>query len=156
MALTAEVSIRIFALQARFFASWWNVVDALLMVLCIITFIFVFAGCSKAVRKERISSTLLLVIRNGVQLVRFLIILRRNRINFKDRKTEISLEDVERHGGGFSEYDTDAQPMFDLGRDSDLSDDDDSHSQRHSSKASSAVPTRASSSVSLSSSSKHV
>lgn len=95
LALIAEVVIRIISLGRHYWKSWWNIADAILMGLCIMTFCLVFAGCSNSVRRERQSSTVLLVIRNLIQVVRLVNLLWHNRNNFNNKQVDIDLEDVE-------------------------------------------------------------
>lgn len=94
VALILEVILRAIALQRRFWSSYWNIADAVMVIICAVTLGLVFAGCSTAVRRERQSSTILLVIRNVVQVIRLGVLLWRNRHNFTNRQVDIDLDDV--------------------------------------------------------------
>lgn len=95
VALIGEVALRAFALRGRFWKSYWSIADALIMVVCIVTLGLVFAGCSTAVRRQRQSGTILLVIRNVVQFFRLSILVWRNRNNIVNRQMDIDLDQVE-------------------------------------------------------------
>jgi hypothetical protein len=98
MALMAEVGVRILALRRFFWKSYWNIADGVMMLICIVTLALVFAGCNKAVRLSRQSSTILLVIRNIVQIGRLLNLIWRNRSNIENRQVDIDLDNVQDMG----------------------------------------------------------
>jgi hypothetical protein len=95
VALISEVVLRAVALQRHFWKSYWNIADVVVMVICAVTLGLVFAGCSTAVRRERQSGTILLVIRNVVQFVRLIVLVWRNRHNITNRQVDIDLDQVE-------------------------------------------------------------
>lgn len=121
LALIAEVIIRIISLGKHYWKSWWNIADAILMGLCIMTFCLVFAGCSTSVRRERQSSTVLLVVRNLIQVVRLVNLLWRNRNNFNNKQVDIDLGDVEDLGFKLLPGEEDAELA---GDEFEISDDD--------------------------------
>ncbi|CAN6634967.1 hypothetical protein TRVA0_015S00298 [Trichomonascus vanleenenianus] len=98
IALLLEVGIRMVALRRFFWKSWWNVADAFLMIICVITLALVFAGCSKNVRIGRRAFTSLLIIRNGVQIVRMVNLIWRNSNNINNRQIDIDLDQVQDSG----------------------------------------------------------
>lgn len=120
IALLAEVGVRVVALRQFFWRSYWNIADAIMMVICAITLILVFAGCTKAVRLGRQSSTVLLVIRNIVQIVRLVNLLWRNRSNIENRRVDIDLGTVQESGFELlpdeEEHIPSSEPMWDVER----------------------------------------
>ncbi|OAD08277.1 hypothetical protein MUCCIDRAFT_136524 [Mucor lusitanicus CBS 277.49] len=76
-AMIIEVTTRLLALGRRYWKSVWNIVDIVLVVLCAVTLIVLTTGCSVGERSEAIFDTILLVIRNGFQLVRLFMMLRK-------------------------------------------------------------------------------
>lgn len=98
VALIAEVVIRMIALRRFFWKAYWNIVDGFMLIICIVTLALVFAGCSESVRRGRQTSTILLVIRNVVQILRLLVLLWYNQSNVRNRHLDIDLTDVEALG----------------------------------------------------------
>ena len=61
-----------------FWQSIWNAMDAMLVLLCVVTLlILIFADCSAGERREAMIDTMLLVVRNGVQLYRLITVARK-------------------------------------------------------------------------------
>ncbi|KAJ3060691.1 hypothetical protein HK102_009401, partial [Quaeritorhiza haematococci] len=73
-----EVTIRYIALGKLFWKSPWNIADIFLVALCILTLGYLsFESCGNRARNtEAFADTLLLVIRNGVQFGRLVVVIR--------------------------------------------------------------------------------
>ncbi|KAL9550273.1 hypothetical protein MBANPS3_004797 [Mucor bainieri] len=103
-AMIIEVTTRLLALGRRYWKSVWNIVDIVLVALCAVTLIVLTTGCSVGERSEAIFDTILLVIRNGFQLVRLFMMLRnesqplmylpRNQYSLHARSTRIDFDDI--------------------------------------------------------------
>ncbi|KAI8979190.1 hypothetical protein BDF20DRAFT_868102 [Mycotypha africana] len=93
-AMIMEVIIRLLALGKRYWKSLWNIIDIILVGLCAITLIVLTTGCSVSERNEAIFDTVLLVIRNGFQLVRLFMMLRKNQYSLNARSTRIDFDDI--------------------------------------------------------------
>ncbi|KAI9265954.1 hypothetical protein BY458DRAFT_217945 [Sporodiniella umbellata] len=89
LAMILEVSTRLIALGTSYWESAWNVVDIVLVTLCLVTLLVLTTGCSDSERREAIFDTVLLVIRNGIQLFRLFMMLRRNQYSLHARSTRI-------------------------------------------------------------------
>ncbi|PHZ13629.1 uncharacterized protein RHIMIDRAFT_236681 [Rhizopus microsporus ATCC 52813] len=94
LAMIVEVSTRLLALGRNYWKSVWNVVDIILVMLCVVTLIVLTTGCSIGERNEAIFDTILLVIRNGFQLFRLFMMLRRNQYSIRARSTRIDFDDI--------------------------------------------------------------
>lgn len=55
----------------------WNIIDTILVGLCVVTLIVIASGCSAGERSEAILDTVLLVIRNCVQFFRLFMMVRK-------------------------------------------------------------------------------
>ncbi|GAN01166.1 wsc domain-containing protein [Mucor ambiguus] len=93
-AMIIEVTTRLLALGRRYWKSVWNIVDIILVVLCAVTLIVLTTGCSVGERSEAIFDTILLVIRNGFQLFRLFMMLRKNQYSLHARSTRIDFDDI--------------------------------------------------------------
>ncbi|KAI7907276.1 uncharacterized protein BX663DRAFT_495395 [Cokeromyces recurvatus] len=93
-AMIIEVIIRLLALGRRYWRSVWNIIDVILVVLCAVTLIVLTTGCSIEERSEAIFDTVLLVIRNGFQLIRLFMMLRKNQYSLNARSTRIDFDDI--------------------------------------------------------------
>ncbi|CAG8495360.1 2171_t:CDS:2 [Ambispora gerdemannii] len=94
-AMIAEVTTRFFALKQLFWKSIYNIVDIILVCLCVLTLIFILVGgCSSGWKSEELLDTFLLVARNLVQFCRLIVILRKNKKNRSARNARIDFSDV--------------------------------------------------------------
>jgi hypothetical protein len=75
--MVLEVLLRILANGRAFFRSFYSAIDAILLLLCIATLVLITTGCSNTQRDEAIIDTILLTIRNTVQLCRFAAMIQR-------------------------------------------------------------------------------
>ncbi|CDS13867.1 hypothetical protein LRAMOSA06041 [Lichtheimia ramosa] len=96
MAMMMEVTIRFLALRKAFWHSLWNVMDAMLVLLCVVTLlVLMFADCSAGERREAMIDTILLVVRNGVQLYRLITVARKNKRSIAVRSSTIDFRYVD-------------------------------------------------------------
>ncbi|CAO3607284.1 unnamed protein product [Cunninghamella blakesleeana] len=93
-AMIIEVSIRFLALRRAYWQSIWNIIDTVLVMLCVITLIVLATGCSASERKEAIFDTLLLVIRNCFQFCRLFMMAKKNKYSIHARTTRIDFSDL--------------------------------------------------------------
>ncbi|CEP18379.1 hypothetical protein [Parasitella parasitica] len=93
-AMIIEVATRLLALGRRYWKSVWNIVDVILVGLCAVTLIVLTTGCSVGERSEAIFDTVLLVIRNGFQLFRLFMMLRKNQYSLNARSTRVDFDDI--------------------------------------------------------------
>ncbi|SAL96198.1 hypothetical protein [Absidia glauca] len=89
-----EVSIRLLALRRVFWHSIWNVIDILLVGLCVITLIVLTTGCSATERTEAIFDSALLVIRNCFQFFRLYRMAKRNKSSIYVKSTRIDFSNL--------------------------------------------------------------
>ncbi|KAI8092365.1 uncharacterized protein B0P05DRAFT_526000 [Gilbertella persicaria] len=94
VAMIVEVTTRLLALGRQYWRSIWNTIDIVLVVLCAVTLIVLTTGCSVGERSEAIFDTILLVIRNGFQLFRLFMMLRKNQYSLHARSTRIDFDDI--------------------------------------------------------------
>lgn len=101
VALVAEVGVRLVAFGKNFWKSTFNVVDLGLVLLCLVTLIILFVGhgCSPLSERpgmgEELLDSVLLIVRNVVQCMRLLSVIRRSRLNVTSRITSIDLNDAQ-------------------------------------------------------------
>ncbi|GAA6058836.1 hypothetical protein JCM10212_002780 [Sporobolomyces blumeae] len=89
-AMIVEVSIRFFAFGKQFWASYYNTLDLLITLLCVLTLaIIFFKGCSA--KGEETFDTFLLVVRNLFQFGRLALVLRKSGKNVFSRPAPIDL-----------------------------------------------------------------
>ncbi|KAI8577824.1 hypothetical protein K450DRAFT_250212 [Umbelopsis ramanniana AG] len=88
-AMVIEVFIRAVANGRAFFHSYYNAVDIILLLLCIVTLVLITTGCSNAQRDEAIIDTILLTLRNIVQVFRFAAMIQRNKRTMDSRTTKV-------------------------------------------------------------------
>ncbi|RIA89428.1 hypothetical protein C1645_197717 [Glomus cerebriforme] len=87
--MIVEVITRFLALGKLFWKSIFNVIDIILVVLCITTLLFIInGGCSH--KGEEVFDLILLVLRNVIQGARLIIILRKNEKNRKARTIDFT------------------------------------------------------------------
>ncbi|ORY93985.1 hypothetical protein BCR43DRAFT_495675 [Syncephalastrum racemosum] len=122
-AMIIEVSIRLVALQRAYWRSVWNIVDTVLVAMCAITLIVLASGCSASERSEAIFDTILLVIRNCIQVFRLFMMVRKNKHSMNARSARVDFSDLG-HREASTEY---TSRDFD---DTFLSDSEDEHQQR--------------------------
>ncbi|KAG2173411.1 hypothetical protein INT44_008763 [Umbelopsis vinacea] len=88
-AMVIEVCIRAVANGRAFLHSYYNAVDIILLLLCIVTLVLITTGCSNAQRDEAIIDTVLLTLRNIVQVFRFAAMIQRNKRTMDSRTTKV-------------------------------------------------------------------
>ena len=67
-----------FLICQLYWKSLWNIVDLVMVALCVTTLLYLMFGeCSKARAREAVLDTLLLVVRNGIQFVRLVLMIRK-------------------------------------------------------------------------------
>ncbi|KAM3579941.1 hypothetical protein VKS41_007659 [Umbelopsis sp. WA50703] len=88
-AMVLEVLLRILANGRAFFRSFYSAIDAILLLLCIATLVLITTGCSNTQRDEAIIDTILLTIRNTVQLCRFAAMIQRNKRTLDSRAAKV-------------------------------------------------------------------
>ncbi|KAI9146406.1 hypothetical protein BKA69DRAFT_1023992, partial [Paraphysoderma sedebokerense] len=76
--LIIEVSIRLIAMKKQYWKSKTNILDIIVVAFCIVTVIFIWGSdCNGTDNSELIADSILLIIRNLIQLTRILNMLRR-------------------------------------------------------------------------------
>ncbi|KAL1934576.1 hypothetical protein VTP01DRAFT_6758 [Rhizomucor pusillus] len=93
-AMIIEVTIRGLALQREYWKSVWNIIDTILVGLCVVTLIVIASGCSAGERSEAILDTVLLVIRNCVQFFRLFMMVRKNQHSMNTRSARIDFSGI--------------------------------------------------------------
>ncbi|KAJ1554000.1 hypothetical protein HK096_005424 [Nowakowskiella sp. JEL0078] len=95
-ALITEVSIRLLALGKLFWKSTWNIIDMVVVVFCLITLVFLLAlgHCSETRSREAFADSVILIVRNGIQLTRLIAMLRRNQRRITKAPANIDFESV--------------------------------------------------------------
>ncbi|KAI8834173.1 hypothetical protein BJ741DRAFT_517655, partial [Chytriomyces cf. hyalinus JEL632] len=85
--MIVEVLIRVNAMGKNFWKSVWNVIDIFLVFLCILTlFWLIFGECQNGSGSwETELDAFLLIARNGLQLVRLIIMMNKNRHRLTQR-----------------------------------------------------------------------
>ncbi|GAA5977594.1 hypothetical protein JCM5350_002285 [Sporobolomyces pararoseus] len=92
-AMVLEVSIRFFAFGKQFWTSYYNTLDLLITLLCLLTLVVIFfKGCSA--KSEEVFDTFLLVVRNLFQFGRLALVLRKSGKNVFSRPAPIDLSSV--------------------------------------------------------------
>ncbi|KAI8062621.1 hypothetical protein BC940DRAFT_308327 [Gongronella butleri] len=127
-AMILEVTIRVLALGRAYWQSVWNLIDIVLVMMCVITLIVLATGCSASERNEAIFDTILLVIRNCVQFFRLFMMAKKNQYSIHAKTTRINFDNipVDRHVSlDFSAAERDR------GLDESFLEDDDSDSDDH-------------------------
>ncbi|TPX36018.1 hypothetical protein SmJEL517_g01753 [Synchytrium microbalum] len=95
LTMIAEVSIRFIALGKLYWKSTWNIVDLVMVLLCGMTLLYLLFGeCTKARSREAVLDTVLLVVRNGIQFVRLVLMLRKNRRPLLSRPGNVDFDSV--------------------------------------------------------------
>ncbi|AXA48990.1 ion transport protein [Malassezia restricta] len=98
--LVAEVCVRFVAYGRNFWKSTYNIIDLFLVVLCILTLIILFVGhgCSPIAERpgmsEELLDSVLLIVRNVMQCMRLISVIRRSGYNVASRITAIDLSDA--------------------------------------------------------------
>ncbi|ORX99851.1 hypothetical protein K493DRAFT_335577 [Basidiobolus meristosporus CBS 931.73] len=77
--MIVEVTIRLFAYGKIFWKSWMNVLDVVLVLLCIVTVVFLFMDCTTIRGRGELATTLFLVFRNTIQFFRLFNMIRKNK-----------------------------------------------------------------------------
>ncbi|KAJ9052358.1 hypothetical protein DSO57_1009848 [Entomophthora muscae] len=77
VAMILEVALRIFALGYAYWDSKSNIFDIILVVVCIITLIIVATSHSKGAKNEEVVETVILGVRNIVQVIRLCVAIRK-------------------------------------------------------------------------------
>lgn len=100
VALVAEVCVRLVAYGGNFWKSAFNIIDVCLVALCIVTLIVLFVGhgCSPLSNRpgmsEELLDSVLLIVRNIVQCMRLISVVRRSGYNVSSRVMAIDLSDA--------------------------------------------------------------
>ncbi|KAG0809642.1 hypothetical protein G6F16_010277 [Rhizopus arrhizus] len=137
LAMIVEVSTRLLALGKNYWKSVWNMIDIVLVIVCAVTLLVLTTGCSIGERNEAIFDTMLLVIRNGFQLFRLFMMLRRNQYSIHARSTRIDFDDIlDNNADNSTSLDRDLHDTFLDDEDSDLEHDLDNSDVAHSRTAS--------------------
>lgn len=94
VALIVEVAIRFLAQRKMFFTSIFNIFDMVIVFLCFVTLTYLtFGVCSTG---EAIADSILLLIRNGIQLSRLLAMLRMNSERVRNKPSDIDFSTISR------------------------------------------------------------
>lgn len=91
-AMILEVSIRFVAFGRQFWTSWFNIMDLVLTIFCVVTLLVIFfAGCGNTSKEEELLDTLLLVARNILQFGRLAAVMRQSGQSIFSRPKPIDL-----------------------------------------------------------------
>ncbi|KAL7751771.1 Histone acetyltransferase type B subunit 2 [Sorochytrium milnesiophthora] len=108
-----EVSIRAVAMGKAFWAAKSNWLDVGLVFLCAVTLLLLLSdGCNdddKGRNREAVADSILLIVRNLIQLVRIFHMLRKNQQNYNAYPADIDFNDA--HSDAVS-FDIDTDPSF--------------------------------------------
>ena len=103
VALVAEVGVRLVAFGKHFWKSTFNIVDLCLVAVCLLTLLTLLFGhgCSpmsrsRSGRSEELLDSALLIVRNVVQCLRLVSVVRRSGYNVASRVSAIDLSEA--HG----------------------------------------------------------
>jgi hypothetical protein len=78
IAIGIEFAIRYKAIGKKFFQSTINVIDTIVVCVCAVTFaVLLTHSCGDASAREAVLEETLLLVRNGIQLVRLVMMMRR-------------------------------------------------------------------------------
>ncbi|KAH8554389.1 hypothetical protein BGW37DRAFT_484630 [Umbelopsis sp. PMI_123] len=88
-AMVVEVCIQAMANGREFLRSFYSVIDIILLLLCIVTLLLISTGCSNTQRDETIIDTVLLTLRNIVQVFRFAAMIQRNKRTLDSRTAKV-------------------------------------------------------------------
>lgn len=77
-ALVLEVAIRLIAQGQVYFRYIANVLDMILVALCILTLTYIGHKCEAGTKLEEELDTILLILRNGAQFFRLYLLMKRN------------------------------------------------------------------------------
>ncbi|KAI8328231.1 hypothetical protein BC941DRAFT_445336 [Chlamydoabsidia padenii] len=106
-AMIIEVTIRVLALRKTYWQSLWNVVDIILVGLCVITLILLATGCSTTERTEAIFDSILLIIRNCFQFFRLCRMAKKNKYSIYAKTTRIDFNNLPDERPPSNEYSRD-------------------------------------------------
>ncbi|KAJ3193143.1 hypothetical protein HK101_005367 [Irineochytrium annulatum] len=96
LAMILEVGIRMLALRKIFWRNLWNVLDLLLVLLCVLTLLWLALGeCTTERSWEAEADTILLVLRNMIQFFRLMMMLAKNGQNMSRRTQNIDFSTVD-------------------------------------------------------------
>ncbi|ORX82398.1 hypothetical protein K493DRAFT_320453 [Basidiobolus meristosporus CBS 931.73] len=84
-AMIVEVSIRLMVYGKKFWNSWMNIFDLVLVFLCVVTVVFLFMDCSAIRGRGELATTMFLVFRNTIQFFRLFNMIRKNRQHITGR-----------------------------------------------------------------------
>jgi len=91
--MIAEVVTRFLALRKLFWKSMFNIIDIILVALCAITLLFIIkGGCSH--KGEEVFDLILLVSRYVIQIVRLILMYRKNNKNRIARSATVDFTNV--------------------------------------------------------------
>ncbi|RHZ77655.1 hypothetical protein Glove_174g176 [Diversispora epigaea] len=100
--MIGEVTTRFLALRKIFWKSLYNIIDIILVMLCVITLILILkGGCLH--KGEEIFDLTLLIVRNLVQFGRLIVMLRKKEVNRKARNATVDFNNVRESNDSFSD-----------------------------------------------------
>ncbi|KAH6596609.1 hypothetical protein BASA61_003438 [Batrachochytrium salamandrivorans] len=82
-------------LAIRYWHSVWNILDIVMVLFCVVAFVFVVGGaCDSTKRKEAVAEEILLIFRNGIQFSRLVLMMQKNRTSLASRTRNIDIGSV--------------------------------------------------------------
>ncbi|KAJ3383626.1 hypothetical protein HDU92_004048 [Lobulomyces angularis] len=107
LGMILEVTIRFFAFGKNFWNSKWNMFDVVLVFFCFLTlFILMVGECSSTRTREAEADAFLLILRNGIQFSRLMVVLKKNNTQLSNRATTINFENIDSRAFDDSSFDT--------------------------------------------------
>ncbi|KAJ1961330.1 hypothetical protein IWQ62_003905 [Dispira parvispora] len=104
-AMTVEVATRIVALGKLYWTSTLNIVDIILVVICVILLFLLSNGCSTASVGEELFNTVILLLRNCVQIFRVAMMIRQNQRHMDARDVTVQFDDhIDIHSDEVDEF----------------------------------------------------
>ncbi|KAH6561215.1 hypothetical protein BASA62_009992 [Batrachochytrium salamandrivorans] len=95
ISLVLEVGVRFLAYRKRYWHSVWNILDIVMVLFCVVAFVFVVGGaCDSTKRKEAVAEEILLIFRNGIQFSRLVLMMQKNRTSLASRTRNIDIGSV--------------------------------------------------------------
>ncbi|KAJ1986788.1 hypothetical protein H4R33_003167 [Dimargaris cristalligena] len=107
-AMVVEVTTRIVALGKIYWNSALNIIDLVLVFLCIILLVLLSTGCSAASSSEELFNTVILLLRNCVQISRVGMMIRQNQRHMDARDVTVQFSTTaDRHSGEDRDFEAD-------------------------------------------------
>ncbi|KAH6585016.1 hypothetical protein BASA60_000711 [Batrachochytrium salamandrivorans] len=95
LAIVSLVGVRFLAYRKRYWHSVWNILDIVMVLFCVVAFVFVVGGaCDSTKRKEAVAEEILLIFRNGIQFSRLVLMMQKNRTSLASRTRNIDIGSV--------------------------------------------------------------